>query len=322
VAIRSSKLSTAEAWPSRRNPNQYGRNLENGDLHDEIFHMSIKHTILTFSSSLLCAWAISAQAQSADSVRWIGEKENAAVWANIRADFLDELRPDDPVKVAPVLAYSYKYIYRIALYQDLALVIVAHLESEGSKYPGYYSVFNYDLKSHTRRAIKGVEVISVFKFVDFVRLDAVAPPDIFFTWLTCTECEASKVLSAFHYDADKREWSLRTWDADKNIWWTSESGPVIWSDVSASDTISFDCVHGFLGTAPERAFGIRCRAVTESEEGKRSITDITGQYTFRGPSSRLEIVNGEKKTRLLSELCEASPKNKLCKSAAVRASNK
>ena len=284
--------------------------------------MTIKRMILTFSLCLICAGAISAQAQSADSVKWIDEKENAALWATIRADFHDELQPDDPVKVAPVLAYSYKFIYRIALYQDLALVIVAHLESEGSKYPGYYSVFNYDIKSHTRRAIKSVEVVSMFKFVDFVRLDAVAPPDIVFTWLTCTECEASKVLSAFHYDADKREWSLRAWDARKDIWWTSESGPVIWSDVSASDTISFDCIHGFLGTAPEIAFGIRCRAVTESENGKRSITDITGQYTFRGPNSRLEIVNGEKKTRLLSELCEASPKNKLCKSAAVRASNK
>ncbi|MGB6477106.1 MAG: hypothetical protein WBF04_23890 [Candidatus Sulfotelmatobacter sp.] len=280
--------------------------------------MSIKRMILIFSSSLVCACTILAHAQ-ADGVKWTGEKENAALWATIRTDFHDELQPDDPVKVAPVLAYSYKYIYRVALYQHSALVLIGHRETEESKYPGYYSVLNYDVESHARKPIKGVEVISVFKFVDFVRLDSVSPPDIFFTWLTCTECEASEVLSAFHYDAGKREWGLRSWEANKGIWWTSESGPVIWSDVSASDTISFDCVHGFLRRTPETAFGIRCREVAESEAGKRTITDITGLYSFRGPDSRLEIVSGEKKTKLLSELCRASPKNKLCRSTAVRA---
>jgi len=281
--------------------------------------MSIKRIILAFLPSLVCTWAISALAQSADSVKWISEKENAALWATIRTDFHDELQPDDPAKVAPVLAYSYKHISRVARYQHSALVLVGHRETRESKYPGYYSVFNYDVESHARRPIKGVEVVSVFKFVEFVRLDAAAPPDIFFTWLTCTECEASKVLSAFHYDAGKHEWVLRNWEANKDIWWTSESGPVIWSDVSASDTISFDCVHGFLRNTPEIAFGIRCRAVAESEEGKRAITDIAALYNFRGPDSRLEIVNGEKKTKLLSELCETSLRNKLCKSTAVRA---
>ncbi len=275
--------------------------------------------ILAFLPSLVCTWPISVHAQPADSVKWISEKGNAAMWVAIRADFHDELQPDDPANVAPVLAYSFKYIYRVALYRHSALVLVGHRETEESKYPGYYSAFNYDIESHARRPIKGVEVVSVFKFVDFVRLDAAAPPDIFFTWLTCTECEESKVLSAFHYDSGKREWGLRTWEANKDIWWTSASGPVIWSDVSGSDTISFDCLHGFLGSAPEITFGLRCRAVAESEDGKRSITDITGLYSFRGPDSRLEIVSGGKRTELLSKLCEASPKNKLCKSTAVRA---
>jgi hypothetical protein len=293
--------------------------LENGDLHDQLFHMSIKRMISAFLSSLVCTGAISAHAQSADSVKWIREKENAALWASIRTDFHDELQPDDPAKVAPVMAYSYKYIYRVALYQHSALVLVGHRETEGSNYPGYYSAFNYDVESHARRPIKGVEVVSEFKFVDFVRLDAATPPDIFFTWLTCTECEASKVLSAFHYDAGKREWSLRNWEANKDIWWTSESGPVVWSDVSASDTISFDCVHGFFRRIPEIAFGIRCREVAESEAGKRTTTDTTALYSFRGPDSRLQVLNGEKKTKLLSQLCEASPRNKLCKSTAVRA---
>jgi hypothetical protein len=281
--------------------------------------MSLKRTILIFLSALVCAWAGPANAQSADGVKWTSEKENALLWATIRNDFHDELQPDDPAKVAPVMAYSYKYIYRVALFQHSALVLVGHRETEESKYPGYYSAFNYDVASHARTTIKGVEVISIFKFVGFVKLDPSAPPDIVFTWLTCTECEASKVLSAFHYDASKSAWSLRSWEANKDVWWTTESGPVIWSDVSASDTISFDCVHRFLRNAPEAAFGMRCREVAESEAGKRTTTDTTALYSFRGAGSRLEIVSGERKTKLLSELCESSPKNKLCRSTAARA---
>jgi hypothetical protein len=295
--------------------------LENADLHDQLFHMSIKHAILIFLSSLVCTWVASARAQSTDSVKWISEKQSAALWATIRTDFHDELQPDDPMKVAPVLPYSYKYIYRVALYRRSALVIVGHLETEDSKYPGYYSVFNYDVESHAWRPIRGVEVVSAFKFVDFVRLDAAAPPDIFFTWLTCTECEASKVLSAFHYDARTREWGLRTWEASKDIWWTTESGPVIWSDVSASDTISFECVHGFVRSNGDRIFGIRCREVSEPEEGKRKVSDTTAKYSFEGVESKLETLKGGNKAKLLNELCEGLPENKLCKGTAPSTGN-
>jgi hypothetical protein len=260
-----------------------------------------------------------AYGQPAESVRWVAEKENAALWTTIRADFEDELQPDVPEKVAPVLAYSYKYIYRVAVHDDSALVIVGHLETKDSKYPGYYSAFNYDVQSHARTAIKGAEVVSLFRFVKFAGLDVAPPQDILFTWFTCTECEASQVLSAFHYDTGKRVWLLRTWQTNKDIWWTTAQGPVIWSDVSASDTISFDCLHGFLTSDGNSAFGIRCREVAESEKGKRTTTDIAAKYTFKGAESRLEIVKEEEKRKLSTELCAGSPGNKLCKSVPTPA---
>ena len=275
--------------------------------------MNIKRMISFFSSIVACTWSIAAHAQSAGSVKWVSERENGALWATIRADFHDELQPDDPAKVAPVLAYSYKYVYRVAVYQDSALVIIGHLETKDTKYPGYYSAFNYDDPSHAQSLIKGAEVVSVFRFAKFASLDTAPPQDILFTWMTCTECEASQVLSAFHYDASRRLWVLRSWEAHKDIWWTGESGPVIWSDVSASDTISFDCLHGFLTKTGSVAFGIRCREITESEPGNRKVSDITARYSFKGPQSKLEILSGENKTKLLPQLCEGSPKNKLCR---------
>jgi len=277
---------------------------------------SIKPLAFLLGSSILMCFFVFApsylEAQPGDGVAWIGEKQDAALWQAIRSDFHEELQPDDPAKTAPVLAYSYKYIYRVAKYRDSALVIVGHQETEGSKYPGYYSAFNYDLRSRARVAIKGAEVVSVFKFVKFLSLGP-PPEDIAFTWMTCTECEASQVLSMFHYDAGSRRWLLRSWETDKDIWWTSDSGPSIWTDVSASDIISFDCLHGFLSGGSSDVFGMRCREVDDEENGKRKVTDLTVRYTFDEASSKLEILRGEAgRTELLNRLCRQSPRNKLC----------
>jgi hypothetical protein len=291
--------------------------LKSGNLHDQFVDMNIRRTKSIVGALFLCFCAeLSAHAQPADSVRWVSERENATLWAHIRSDFHDELQPDDPAKVAPVLPYSYKYIYRVAVYQDSALVLVDHLETKDTQYPGYYSAFDYDLKSHARTPIKGVEVVSVFRFVRFAALDPTAPPDIVFTWMTCTECEASQVLSAFHYDSVNRQWVLRRWETHKDVWWTSDSGPIIWSDVSVSDTISFECLHGFVKSNGDVAFVVRCREVSEPEGSKLKINDITAKYSFKGAESKLETVTGENKTKLLNELCEGSPKNKLCKGTA------
>lgn len=269
-----------------------------------------------FSASLLIT-SLPAGAQSTDDVKWANEKQNAQLWADIRRDFDDELQPDDPVKVAPVLAYSYKYIYRVLVYRGSALVVFGHRETEDSKYPGYYSAFNYDIPSRVRTLIKGAEVVSRVKFVRLVSLEASLPQDVVFTWFTCTECEASQVLSTFHYDAGKNAWTLRSWEADKNIWWTSEQGPVVWSDVSASDTLSFDCLHGFLPSHHDTSFAIRCHEVAQPDGEKRKITDITAKYNFSGGNSKLEIVRGEEKTRVLTELCMGSPTNKLCRGIPI-----
>ncbi|HTZ82507.1 MAG TPA: hypothetical protein VMB66_04920 [Candidatus Acidoferrales bacterium] len=259
-----------------------------------------------------------AHAQSSESVNWINERQGARLWANIRRDFHDELQPDDPAKVAPVLAYSYKYIYRVLVYRESALVVVGHLETKDSKYPGYYSAFNYDMPSRSRTPIKGAEVLSLLKFVRLASLEASSPQDVIFTWFTCTECEASQVLSAFHYDGSKHGWGLRSWQANKGIWWTSEQGPVIWSDVTASDTISFDCLHSFLTSDSDHSFAIRCREVAEPEGEKRKVTDITAKYNFSGGDSRLEIVRGDERTRVLTELCVESSMNKLCRGMPAR----
>src|SRR5579864_2807855 len=165
--------------------------------------------VATVISSSLLVTILPAEAHSADNVKWVNEKDDAQLWTDIRKDFHDELQPDDPVKVAPVLAYSYKYIFRVLVYRGSALVVLGHRETQDSKYPGYYSAFNYNIPSHVRTPIKGAEVVSRVKFVRLASLEASLPQDVVFTWFTCTECEASQVLSTFHYDAIKNTWALR-----------------------------------------------------------------------------------------------------------------
>jgi len=282
--------------------------------------MNDKPLALIFRAILLLVGAtLPAHAQLSDSPRWVSEKENMALWTQIRSDFHDELQPDDPAKVAPVVAYAYKYIHRVALYRDSALVIVGHLETKESRYPGYYSAFSYDVRSHARTPIKGPEIFSLFKFVKFASITAGAPGDIVFTWMTCTECEASQVLSAFHYNADTGLWVSRSWETSKDVWWTGNDGPTIWTDTAASDVLSFDCLHGFVKSDGREVFGIRCREVDQADNGKSKVTDITLRYTFDVAVAGLQIMPvGEERNRLLAELCEQAPKNKLCKNKPAR----
>ena len=279
--------------------------------------------LLILSSILAVAFGLRSDAQSHNEATWISPTQQAALWGTARSDFHDELQPDDPAKTAPVLAYKYKYIYRIAMYSDSALVLLGYRETQDSKYPGYYGAFNYDLHSRAITPIKGAEVLSEFKFIKFASLDSELPQDITFSWMTCTECEASQILSTFHYDAGKSQWVLRAWQVDKSVWWTGGSGPVIWTDTFASDVISFSCLHGLLKAGDSNVFAMRCREIDQGDDGKREITDVTVRYTFDRANSNLEILRaGTERTKLLAELCERSPNNRLCRNAAIGAYQK
>lgn len=264
---------------------------------------------------LLVFGHLSLAAQSADRVKWIDPQHSHSVWNTIRSDFRQELAPDDPAKTRFVLPYKYKFIYRVALLHKTALVILKNSEARDTRFPGYYSAFSYDIDSHEKNQIVGAEAFSEWKFIRLVKFGPQLPEDIFFSYLTCSECEPSKVLSSFRYDAVGRAWKLRPWATENSIWWTSESGPTVWFDIyGGDDTVSFDCLYGTLKTDHHDDFGVRCKEVHEPEKGKFSTTDTTIRFSFSGAEPKLTLIQGrEERDLLLFELCKQSPSNKLCK---------
>jgi len=270
-------------------------------------------TALAFLSLL---FTVRLHVQAQDTVRWIGPKDKPAVWAHVRAAFQNELEPDDPRKTSPVMAYSYKYVHRIAVAGDDALVLIGHRETEDSKYADYFSAFNFNLRTRTKTPIADATVLWVWKLVRLARFDPSKVPDIVFSYLTCTECEASQILGAFRYDSAKHQWALRKWQFAKDKWWTTQEGLVTWADVSVSENIlSFDCIYGFIpGSAALDNLAIRCREVTETDKGRRHILDSTLIYSYRTDHFGFRMVaSAEEQKQTHSELCLQSPRSKFCK---------
>jgi len=76
------------------------------------------------------------------SFRWIDSQKDAPLWAKVQAAFHEPLKPDPPDEAPP---YGYKYISRIGVSNNSALVIIGH-RIKKRELPGeYFLAFNYDL---------------------------------------------------------------------------------------------------------------------------------------------------------------------------------
>jgi ABC-type glycerol-3-phosphate transport system substrate-binding protein len=70
--------------------------------------------ILAASSS-----AIGQAAQgSSKTFHWLNSSEDATQFERITTAFTDELKPDDPEKVKPVVAQEYKWISRVGVFDE------------------------------------------------------------------------------------------------------------------------------------------------------------------------------------------------------------
>src|SRR5260370_20948759 len=76
--------------------------------------------------------------------RWLNAHRDSEAWAQVRAAFRQELEPDDPAKTAPVVAERYKYVSRIGLFKNLAVVVIGQRETKESKYGDYFLAYNFD----------------------------------------------------------------------------------------------------------------------------------------------------------------------------------
>jgi hypothetical protein len=80
-------------------------------------------TLLTAIIMLVaCPPALGQNAQpSSTAFHWLNSTKDATLFERIKTAFADELKPDDPEKVKPVVAQKYKWISRAGYSKHLLL---------------------------------------------------------------------------------------------------------------------------------------------------------------------------------------------------------
>jgi hypothetical protein len=263
------------------------------------------------------AYCTAASAKPTSTFRWITPKTDPQTWAAVQDSFRDELVPDDPHKEAPT--YAYKYISHVALLDRVALVIVVYRTvraTKGQWVEEYFTAFNFDVATGARSKIPDAEWMWNWNFVKLANFESSPTPDIVFTYLTCSECEPERMLSALYYDGTSEQWRLREWQNRKDVWWTTPTGLVVWQHVSGGNGIAFDCLYAIKDLNGDRFddIAIRCKEVSESEAGKIKANDAMVIYSVKqGKFTSKLISNWQERVDLTSDLCALKPANSLCK---------
>ncbi|HLW84160.1 MAG TPA: hypothetical protein VKR60_03035 [Candidatus Sulfotelmatobacter sp.] len=263
-------------------------------------------------AGLLMVAAVSAahaNMQSVESVKWLDAKQDPTAWAKVQAAFREELAPDDPATTYPQTAQRYKYLHRVAVFRDSALVIIGHRETKDSKNPDYFSAYNHDLKTKTKSEIADAsKFMWQWKFVKLATFEAGLAPEVAFTYFDCWQCEPEKILGAFHFESASNRWSLRKWGSEKGVVVYAPSDP-------GGDTISFDCLFEIADVNGDGFDDVvlACREVSEPAKGERKITDSTDVYSFKGGQfADTPVTATAERERLWSQLCKKSPGSRLC----------
>jgi hypothetical protein len=256
--------------------------------------------------------------------QWIDSQHDSATWNKIRAALSDELRPEKSEENEPT--YGYKYIRRVGIGANSALVIVGYRFSEHPTKNEYgiehFRGFSYNLRTGELSQVIDPEHAGYalymweWKFVKLARFEPSTLPDVVFTYLTCGECEEEKMLSALHYDSGSQKWQIRQFGAGEPRWWMTRVGLVIDKDISFTDITSYRCLYGLVDLNGDGfdEVAMRCREIDEDEKRKTQLTDSTVFYSLKNGRFSGELVTAkDEQLKLWSVLCQHSTKNKLCK---------
>jgi hypothetical protein len=245
---------------------------------------------------------------SLTAFHWLDARRDAALLERVKMAFADELKPDDPEKVRPVVAQLYKKISRIGVFGSSALVLIAERETPTYTYGDYFQPFNYDLSSGKKAGFE--KGFRSWKFKKFVRFEPSTAPDIIFTYLSCTECEASYLLGSFRFDSTDGTWKIRSW-SDKDDAIMVGSDTVVGSE---EGDYNYDCLFKFADFNGDGFddLAVRCIAVGEHD---KILEDTTTIYTVQhGQPQVIEVNNPRQLATVREKLCTNVKKSKLCPS--------
>lgn len=243
---------------------------------------------------------------SSTTFHWLDPGKDSFLFGQIRAAFANELKPDDPERVKPVLPQLYKKISRIGVFGTSALVLIAERETPTSTYGDYFLAFTYDLNNNKKVPLD--QGFMVWKFRRFVRFEPSSMPDIVFTYLSCTECEAEHLLGSFRFDSANGEWKIRKWTE-------KDDAIMIGSDTvvgSEEGEYYYDCLFKFADLNGDGFDDLVVRCVAIGEQGK-ILDDTTTIYAVQHGQPQTAVVKEPKQlTTLWEKLCANVKKSKLC----------
>jgi len=272
---------------------------------------AMRRNLIVVCLVLAAPWPLPAQSaeSSTRGFKWLDPAKDVAIFEQIKAAFSEELKPDDPEKVKPVVAQLYKKISRIGVYQSSVLVLILERETLGSPHGDYFQPFNYDLKNGKKRVFE--RGFDLWRFKKFVRFEASAVPDVAFTYWSCTECEGEHLLGSFRFDPTAGEWEVRRWGGHDN-----DEAIIIGDDgkvLSEEDDTNFDCLYkfgNFTGDGFEDV-AVRCLAIDQSN---RIVDDTTTIYAVQHGQPQVIAVKGPQLVTIREKLCTDVKKSKLCPS--------
>jgi hypothetical protein len=261
---------------------------------------------------LMLAVSSPAFAQSANSAstafRWLSPSKDAASLDRITTAFAEELKPDDPEKVKPYVAQSYKWLSRVGVSGTSALVLIGERKTQGDPYGPYFLAFNYDLERGEKKSLTASnEGFLAWKFMQLVRFDASSAPDIAFTHPSCMECESDHLLSSFRFNSTEAKWEVRAWPG-------AGAGVVIGSDytVGTDEDSKDDCLFKFADFNGDGFDDLAVRCVTATRQGK-VLGDSINLYTIQqGQPKIVEVTDPQQLARIRDQLCLNAKKSKLC----------
>jgi hypothetical protein len=255
--------------------------------------------------------AIGQNAQRSSTVfHWLTSSKDATLFERIKTAFTDELKPDDPEKVKPVVAQEYKWISRVGVCETSALVLIGERETRTSTYGNYFVAFNYDLKSGEKTSLTSFNNGFLdWKFKKLVRFDSSRAPDIVFTHPSCTECEADYLLSSFRLDSTEAKWKVRTW-SDKSTEILIGSDYSVGNEEDSKD----DCLFKFADFNGDGFDDLAIRCLSITEQGK-ILEDTTTIYTIQhGQPQARTVKDRQQLATIRDQLCVDAKKSKLCPS--------
>jgi len=267
--------------------------------------------------ALMLGSSLSAAAQNSDAAKlsfhWLDRKADAALFGKIQGVFANELKPDDPEAVMPQQAQLYKYVARIGVVGANAIVLIGERDEISDKTGDYFLAFNLDTKSGAKSVVSP-NGFRVWKFRALAHLESSFVPDIFFTYSSCTECEADYLLASFRFDLADRAWKVRAWNE-------KDDAILIGSDMSVgADDGDYDtgCVYSiadFDGDGFDDV-AVRCVDALAAEAGKppKVTADTTKLYSVKNGEPKVsEIHDPAHMSSIQRKLCAGSPKSPLCK---------